>query len=460
MPDTLRLADGSYMRRFDLHSILQYLYNMQSVEVLGFSNIGKSALLRLLSQSDVWIQELGQVGSGFLPVYIDCNRMLHMNAQGFYELVLRCLQECSGSLAALPELAQAYETLVAPTSEFQVPLSFNRGLSAALRYDDRKLVLLFDEFDEPFSHIDSRVFLNLRALKDRDGQKLAYVTATGRSLIELREEEHCTEFCELFRQRTWRLAPLTHTDADRLIRRYIEAYEAPFTTPDFDFIYSWAGGHPTMLEGVCRILEAAVAADGQDGSDSAGRWALHQSVGRQLRTADDLMFECAKIWEGCTPSEQTELLGLFRAEHQSDPAARESLLRNHLVFNIEGRPQPFSRLFGEFIQRRALHSASTSAPLWVDVDSGEVLVGGRPVETLTNLEYRLMLLLYQNADKIVDKYQIVTHVWGESYIDEVDDARIEKLISRLRQKIEPDPGAPRFLTTVRGRGYRLLVQPG
>jgi DNA-binding response OmpR family regulator len=39
----------------------------------------------------------------------------------------------------------------------------------------------------------------------------------------------------------------------------------------------------------------------------------------------------------------------------------------------------------------------------------------------------------------------------------VDDARVEKLISRLRQKIEPDAGEPRFITTVRGRGYRLIL---
>jgi two-component system response regulator RegX3 len=91
------------------------------------------------------------------------------------------------------------------------------------------------------------------------------------------------------------------------------------------------------------------------------------------------------------------------------------------------------------------------------VASGEVLVNGTPVETLTNLEYRLMLLLFQNPDKIIDKYQIVSQVWGEEYIDEVDDARIEKLVSRLRQKIEQDAGAPHFLTTVRGRGYKLSV---
>ncbi|MEZ4612581.1 MAG: helix-turn-helix domain-containing protein [Caldilineaceae bacterium] len=92
------------------------------------------------------------------------------------------------------------------------------------------------------------------------------------------------------------------------------------------------------------------------------------------------------------------------------------------------------------------------------MDSGEVIVDGEAAETLTNLEYRLMLLLFQNANKIVDKYQIVTQVWGESYIDDVDDARIEKLVSRLRQKIEEDSGNPRFLTTVRGRGYRLVLE--
>ena len=58
--------------------------------------------------------------------------------------------------------------------------------------------------------------------------------------------------------------------------------------------------------------------------------------------------------------------------------------------------------------------------------------------------------------KIIDKYGIVESVWGESYIDEVDDARIEKLVSRLRQKIEPDAEQPRYLTTIRGRGYKLV----
>ena len=124
---------------------------------------------------------------------------------------------------------------------------------------------------------------------------------------------------------------------------------------------------------------------------------------------------------------------------------------------MEDERRAFSRLFSAFAQSKESQSRPAAKGLWVDGDSGEVLVDGVAAETLTKLEYQLMTLLFENADKIIDKYQIVTGVWGDAYIDEVDDARIEKLVSRLRQKVEPDPTAPRFITTVRGRGYRLLL---
>ena len=467
MPRTLRLPDGGYMRRPDVQSLIHYMRSLQSVSVVGFSNVGKSALLRLLSHPDVWIQELGEAGHEFLPVYIDCNRMLSMTDQGFYELVLRCLRESSADLTELSPLAEAYEMLVAPESDFQVPLSFNRGLEAAMEATHCKLVLLFDEFDEPFARVHSRTFLNLRALKDRHSTTLAFITATVRPLTKLAEQsatvDHCGEFCELFAHRTWHLAPLTHWDVERFCHRYMRDYEAAFTAADIDFVYRWAGGHPTLLEGTCRVLDSALSAADTQESDPDARRRLHSSVAKRLPQDDNLRAECSKIWSACSEAEQAALASFFTAPADEAAEAQyenalNTLLRRHILLRTEGKPRVFSQLLAGFIQREVAEEAPDSAALWVDIESGEVLVGGDPVETLTNLEYRLMLLLFRNAQKIVDKYQIVTDVWGESYLNEVDDARIEKLVSRLRQKVEPDASSPQFLTTVRGRGYRLSVE--
>ena len=352
MPKTLRFGDGNYMRRLDVRNLIHFLYAMQCVQVVGFSNVGKSALLRLLAQPDVWTQELGEAGQEFLVVYVDCNRMLELSDQGFYELVLRCLQESSAPLAALPELSSAYEMLVAPASEFQIPLAFNRGLTSALQSMGEKMVLLFDEFDEPFAQIDSRVFLNLRALRDRFSAKLAYVTATGKPLREQAPDPHAAEFCELFAQRAWYLAPLTRSDVERLVLRYVQAYEANFTASDIDFIQEWAGGHPNLIEGVCVILQRALDSDNPVSGEPPARWELHGRVARQVRTDEHLTAECAKIWHGCSADEQEALARLYSADPPAGGAARAGPARRHLIKQVEGRRPPVCRLLAEYFRRR------------------------------------------------------------------------------------------------------------
>jgi hypothetical protein len=287
MTTTLRLSGGSYMRQTDLERIIQLLSSSRCVELTGFSNVGKSSLMRLMAHPDVWQHQLGDEGRGFLPVYIDCNRMLEMTEQGFYELVLRCLQESSPTLAEDHELQTAYEALVAPTNVFQVPLSFSNGLNAALQKSQFKLILLFDEFDEPFQQIDSRVFLNLRAKKDRFGNRLGYVTATVWPLAALRPGEHSSEFGELFTHQTWHLSPLSRHDVERYIRHYAEHNQVAMSAEDIDFVYHWTGGHPGYLAAASRILGREVAASKSRSEEGQDRWNLHRGVADKLRQDPD-----------------------------------------------------------------------------------------------------------------------------------------------------------------------------
>ena len=66
-------------------------------------------------------------------------------------------------------------------------------------------------------------------------------------------------------------------------------------------------------------------------------------------------------------------------------------------------------------------------------------------------EFDLLLLLAKNQGKILTKQQIYENVWGEEYV--YDDSNIMAIISRLRKKIEENPGNPHYIQTVKGVGY-------
>jgi len=100
--------------------------------------------------------------------------------------------------------------------------------------------------------------------------------------------------------------------------------------------------------------------------------------------------------------------------------------------------------------------SQTVADVRVDVDTKEVWIGGERLPALSDLEYRLMLLLYSRRDMICDRQHVVMAVWDQDYVGEVDDARISQLFSRLRHKVERDPANPRYLFTVHGRGFVLI----
>lgn len=444
----------SVTRKEDIAYVMSCVQEGHCCSIVGVSNIGKSALMRSLCRPDVQAAYLGQSAGEFIFTYVDFNFMLGTSEQGFYELVLRdlirALEAASADAALIERIHDAHAQIVNPSSEFAVPLRFNESLLAVGEGLGQQVVFLFDEFDAVFQQLDARIFLNLRALKDRYARGLSYVTSTVYPLPQLRAERETDEFCELFSHHTRYLAPLNEAD----IRLYLVDRTSP-TDPkleeqDIEFIIHTAGGHPGLLDAT---YQATIAAK-EEARQIRGTGELNYEALRETLYGDiNVRTECAKLWSDLSDEEQVSLLALVTGSGEATAQAKGPLRQKHILIDED---QTLSPLFTAFVERQGLARHERPRGVRLDVEAGDVYVDGKLVPALTDLEYRLMLLLYGNIDKICDKYSIVEAVWGEHYIDQVDDARIEKLIGRLRQKIEPDPLNPKYLVTIRGRGYKLV----
>lgn len=119
---------------------------------------------------------------------------------------------------------------------------------------------------------------------------------------------------------------------------------------------------------------------------------------------------------------------------------------------------------GELLARLrvALRRAGAAAPAQGPVRAGEleldfdrrlVLRAGEPVR-LSPKEYDLLQALARGGGKVLTHRQLLTAVWGPAHADDLAYLRV--FVGQLRQRLEPEPSAPRLILTEPGVGYRFL----
>jgi two-component system, OmpR family, response regulator MtrA len=82
--------------------------------------------------------------------------------------------------------------------------------------------------------------------------------------------------------------------------------------------------------------------------------------------------------------------------------------------------------------------------------------GGADLQ-LTATEFRLLLELARRPGQVYTRELLLELVWGYEYLG--DSRLVDIAVHRLRAKVEPEPGSPRLITTVRGVGFRFERGP-
>ncbi|QXE21181.1 MULTISPECIES: response regulator transcription factor [Clostridium] len=143
--------------------------------------------------------------------------------------------------------------------------------------------------------------------------------------------------------------------------------------------------------------------------------------------------KCMGFSSGCDdylskPFSYTELVSRVKA-----------LLRRYYVYKGKDRVDST-----EFININGLTINTISNE--VSIDQEEVI--------LTEIEYKLLLLMAQNRKKVFSAQNLYESVWEEPYFYSCNNT-IMVHIRNLRRKLEKDPQNPKYIQTVWGKGYRV-----
>ena len=168
-----------------------------------------------------------------------------------------------------------------------------------------------------------------------------------------------------------------------------------------------------------------------------------------------------------------EICNRIRAEDRNQPiimltakTSDEEIIQGLKLGADDYVPKPFSIqqlvLRIEAVLRRSQVGQEIARTLslgGIDIDTENLsgMKDGNEI-TFTKREIEVLSYLAQNCDRAVSREELLSKVWGYARNLDIETRTVDIHIAKLRRKIEADNKAPELLITVRGAGYRLVVE--
>ena len=125
------------------------------------------------------------------------------------------------------------------------------------------------------------------------------------------------------------------------------------------------------------------------------------------------------------------------------------------ILEVKARIKVILRRSSKQVSEKQQQKVITSGGLKIDCESRRVYIDGKEVN-LTAKEFDLVELLITNPEKVYSREKLLNTVWGYDYPGDVRTVDVH--IRRLREKIESNPGEPKYIHTKWGVGYYFQTQ--
>lgn len=291
-----------------LEPFFRYVQSAESFYVVGAASMGKTRLLDFLTRPEVQKYYLGEHADQHWLIRVDLNRLaVKKEDWGFYELLL------SSVLLDLNNHENIDKQLYTEIAKLDADIIQNRDLLLALRFFELvanklcqvhhiKLCFLFDEFDEAYKSFPRETFLQLRAVRDANKNRVAFVLFLRDLPERLRAPNDNESFYELLSRNRLGLRPYTRQDALRIIQQIETRREYSLDPEQRGKLFEASGGHPGLIQAILSTLIETPHAFQKFDAPGWLEWLSRQPAP---------MEECRKIWNLST--EEQEALCAFAA---------------------------------------------------------------------------------------------------------------------------------------------------
>ena len=463
--------DGDFLDRQHELAIAQAVLSQTTRKPLlvrGERCIGKTSLLNRIRR---WL-ELPPQSERFRTIAIEPGGLASWQefAQELWDGVLRCVEEAGEETPAHLRVPRGIRT-------FGSYLGDLRRLLACL--PDVTLVIFLDELDKIRRHADSlqqtKILSLIRHVVESEDLPLAFVISVLRELPGQEGLGSPLAVEEIV------LHPLEMEDARAMVEAVLGS-QAYLTSEALGWLYRVTGGHPyflkLLLAMACDALEPGVSLPVLAAEDL--RRAVSAAGPARRKQLNDVLQSVYR--EYLNDSEREVLLwlttraeGSLRAEElQAAPgrlrAATETLIeRGYLLRAPDGGCRlrlawlrDWLRSWPEYQSEvERLRGLIQAAPplqiadgILIDRVVQNVWVDGKLIRDLTALEYRALVCLTERVGQVVAKDELFDQIYPEDLCD-ASDGSLHSLIYRLRKALGDDGRPPKYIETVRGRGFRI-----
>lgn len=330
-----------------LDPFFKYIKSADSFYVVGAASMGKTRLLDHLMKPDVQKYYLKENADKYWLIRVDLNRMpINEPSWSFYELLVSSIllnlhdhEDIKAIQVELikydSEIIQKRDPLIAlRLFEYIVnKLCQNYGLSVAF---------LFDEFDETYKTLPKEIFLQLRAIRDANKNRISFVLFLRTLPERLRPPSDNESFYELLSRNPIGIGPYRETDALKILQQLEARKQHPIPEDHRRWIFRASGGHPGLMQALLSILmERPLTFQKLYMPDWPTMFVQEPAVKE----------ECRKIWEGLLEEERQRLPAFLTGEFRKGAQPIDKLIFAKRLLWVNGDDVVFfSALFAQYVE--------------------------------------------------------------------------------------------------------------